>query len=487
MYEAFFQLTEHPFIYEPLATSYFPTGSIEDARTRLIRSIERRQGPGLVIGGAGTGKSLLCAVLAGHFNTKLRVVHLACGRVATRRALFQAILYELSLPYRGLEEGELRIALLDRLSSDEKMPHGVLLLVDEAHTLPVQLLEEIRLLTNLVRDGRSRVQLVLAGLPLLDELFAGPRLASFNQRLATRCYLGHLDRDETAKYVRAHLQRVSEDPGIVSLFTDDALSAIHAATDGIPRLINQLCEHALVLASVGGVRRIDHTGIDEAWADLQQLPTPSRASATADGCDESERIIEFGSLRDPLDDTATSSEDMRTAGSGTGRGEWPAAPSTEPPDGWRPVSGPVRTSSELDPLGIRSTESRPTGKEVLPADNEDFQPIGSIGPETECAFTFEADPFAETFDEEVVVLDRYGCFEENVLNQATRLDSGEELTDEEDTERGIVKLNRSQDEHLHEVLVIEDDESHVPPEDGIDDAGPERKNYRQLFSKLRRG
>ena len=95
---------------------YFPAASVEDARRRLARSIERGDGPGVVIGAAGIGKSLLLQVLAAQYREKFDVVLLACAQLCTRRALLQAIHFELGLDYRRRDEGELRLSLLDTVA-----------------------------------------------------------------------------------------------------------------------------------------------------------------------------------------------------------------------------------------------------------------------------------------------------------------------------------------------------------------------------------
>lgn len=297
MYESFFQLQSRPFAAAPVVETYFPSRSIEHARQTLIRTIERAEGPGLVIGPAGTGKSLLLRLLADYFLDVFHFVHLSSARVTNRKDLLQSILFELDLPYREMDESELRLTLLEFLRPSEYCPHGVLLLVDEAHSLSLRLLDEIRMITNFVSEGEPRVRLVLAGDSRLDERFANPKLASFNQRVAARCYLEPMPRDETIEYVRAQITAVGGNPS--AIFSDDAFVAIHRATDGIPRLINQVCDHALVMARLGGQTRIDGQGIEEAWADLQQLPgpwqpTPSYASAN-------DPVLEFGTLEDDLD------------------------------------------------------------------------------------------------------------------------------------------------------------------------------------------
>src|SRR5688572_8473556 len=212
MYESTFHFRERPFVAAPLTDRYFRAAGIEQILATLARGIERAEGPGLLIGAPGTGKSLVCHLLAEHFRDEYRVALLTSARLGSRRALLQNILYELGLPYRDLEEGELRLSLIDHLDPSDDCPNGMLLLVDEAHTLPLRLFEEIRMITNLVRDGLPRVRLVLAGGHELEERFTSPRLQSFQQRLAARCYLRPLHREETKGYVRWQISEAGGDP-----------------------------------------------------------------------------------------------------------------------------------------------------------------------------------------------------------------------------------------------------------------------------------
>jgi len=291
MYESLFGLRERPFASAPLASAWFPAESHEHARRQAQRCVERAAGAGVVIGAAGMGKSLLLQLLAEQFREQFHVALLAGAAVCTRRALLQNILYALNLPYRGLQEGELRLALMDHLQPSRQCPHGMLLLIDEAHTLPLRLLEELRLLTNLVREGSPRVRLVLAGSPALEERLASPKLESFNQRIAVRCYLEALTSAETADYVRHEIARCGGD--VATIFAPDALRAIHIAAAGIPRLVNQLCDHALTLAAAAGCHPVDAAAIQQAWADLQQLPAPWLDDTPRDSAS-----IEFGVLED---------------------------------------------------------------------------------------------------------------------------------------------------------------------------------------------
>jgi type II secretory pathway predicted ATPase ExeA len=353
MYEAFFGLSSPPFGAAPQAARYVPTTALEDARQSLARCLQRGSGAGLVIGPAGTGKSLLLEVLATSLRADYRVVLIEGGRLSTRRALLQSVLFELGQPFRDLDEGELRLALIDYLTSHPSCPHGMALLVDEAHVLPLRLLEEIRLIANLARGGEPRVRVALAGTATLEERFASGRLELFSQRLAARCYLSALNRQETEHYVRRRIELAGGDSDLI--FAPDAVQSVYQATDGVPRLINQVCDHALLLACVSGQRMVDSGTIDEAWADLQQLPSPwSRGRENQEG---RTGVVEFGQLE-----------------------EFSGEPSSVP---FRMPAAKPETASE-----------------------EEFVPAGSIGPEVELVIDSASDPFREPFAEEELIIDR---------------------------------------------------------------------------------
>ena len=327
---------------------------------------------------------------------RVNVALLASGHLSTRRALLQAILYELGLPYRGMEEGDLRLSLLDHLSprdsADGPAAEGLLLIIDEAHTLPLRLLEEVRLITNFVRQGEPRIRLVLAGGPQLEERFASPKLAAFNQRVAARCYLESLDRQQTVQYIRHQIEQVNGDPD--GVFTADALNSVFNATDGIPRLVNQVCDHALLLAYAGGVRQLTASGVEEAWSDLQQLPTPWSASRDTPEVD-AKGVVEFGNLNEDFND------------------EHPAA---------LPFRAPATTEASKNTSQIDRIES--PEKELFDTD-DDFQPAGSIKPEVELVFQSTSNPFQESFDEEEVVIDRYSAIEADALANCPLVTSAE--------------------------------------------------------------
>jgi type II secretory pathway predicted ATPase ExeA len=406
-----------PFASYPRVDRYFPAAAIEDARTRLNRSIQRGDGPGLVIGSAGTGKSLLLQALAAQYHDRFDVVLLACSQICTRRALLQAILFELGLPHRQRDEGEVRLALLDQLLSDEQGPEGLLLLVDEAQSLSIALLEELRMMTNLVRGGMPRVRLVLAGAPALEEAFAAPELESFSQRLAARCYLSPFGRDETIQYIRAQLAASGAEPDVV--FAPDAWDAVVEATDGVPRLVNQLCDRALLAAGDKDCPHVDRQIVRAAWADLQQLPTPWDTPAAS--APDKGGTLEFGSLTSGAADArpatisveGDSVADEDSSVRGIGVGDASHSIDALPAD----LDVPVEDAEDM-PSEVTVGTDRPVGPLAVSADRQ-------VGPSAEPGITSSsehprvyaaepeaaADPFEEQFDEEEIVLDNFASWD----------------------------------------------------------------------------
>lgn len=400
-----------PFLSAPSPKRYFAAAAIEEARLRIVRAIARNEGPAILVGGAGTGKSLLLAVLAEQFAPRVAVVTLAGAQLCTRRALLQMILCELGLPYRGMDEGELRLSIQQHLRGKEG-PRRLVLLVDEADSLPVRLLEELRVLTNVAAEGLPLVSLVLAGGPMLEERFAEPGLEKFSQRIAARCYLAPFGREETLQYVRSQVAAVGMKPE--RLFAADALEAIYAATGGVPRVVNQLGDQLWWTAEETGCRPLDATLVQQAWSDLQQLPAPwNHDGAKAKNAAVGSSVIEFGEL----DDAAFGYES-------------PA--DNDDADDEMPASIPIasgrsgRQILEVDPLDVTLDAA-----EYLLDGFDHFAEFGALelraadppepAPSEEPAQPAASNPFAEPFEEEEIVLDPYAAFESELLRSAPQV------------------------------------------------------------------
>lgn len=390
MYEASFGLFCRPFPSVPQPTFYYPASAIEYARQTLARCVQRGEGVGVAVGPAGCGKSLLGEMLCEQFAGQMRVVQLPSGRLESRRSLLQAILHGLRRPFREMDEGELRLVLLDCLSRDEDKRRPMLLLVDEADGLALRLLDELRMMTNLSADGQPCARLILLGGPILEEKLTSPKLESFSQRIVARCYLEALSRTETGECIRAQIAAASTAPR--DLFSEDACAAVYEATDGVPRLINQLCDYALLRACAAGNDSIGRETVVEAWAELQQLPATSRAEFQEDR----ETIIEFGKLDDGQ---VLIEPGARNAPGGV---EVPR-PEDDPPT--------LRVAPDAEDAIRRSGRQLDALSDTLVGLDDDpgdrFEPAGRIIPEVNLVYHDPVDLLNEDFQEEEVIVDRY--------------------------------------------------------------------------------
>jgi type II secretory pathway predicted ATPase ExeA len=308
MYEQVFNLNSRPFTSSPYVKHYYPAEAIEQSLQQCKMTIDRGSGPVVVVGDHGTGKSLLLAMLEDQYRTQYRVVNISVAFMRGRADLLQNILFELKLNYRGLDESEMRLELLEFFKSDPSGNGGVLLLVDDAQKLSRETIEELLVFSNCVVDGQPRVRLVLAGSRGLEERLADASLEAFNQRIAGRCFLTCLSGEEIESYVKAHLTRSGGDPA--ALFAEDAYRAIREVSEGRPRYINQVCDHAMIFSATRGETPVTDSMVREAWFDIQQLPgsvAPSGSGAsssdtpivsqtsTVEGSD-GWTVLEFGDL-----------------------------------------------------------------------------------------------------------------------------------------------------------------------------------------------
>jgi type II secretory pathway predicted ATPase ExeA len=255
MYEEHFGLRQRPFPATPDPAAYYAATGHERAMARLLAGLGAGEGLLLVSGAAGTGKTLLCHLLLERLGPEVSTAFLTNSHLRDRTGLLQAILYDLSLPYQGRDEQEARLALTDHLLKAFAAGRRTVLLVDEAHHLSPDLLEELRLLGNLEARSGKAIQVVLLGLPPLAETLRLPELTAFRQRLAVRVELPPLAVQEAADYLLHHLRVAGGRPERV--LADEALELLARATRGVPRLLNQAAHQALALAHEAGAGQVD--------------------------------------------------------------------------------------------------------------------------------------------------------------------------------------------------------------------------------------
>ncbi|TWU33800.1 ExeA family protein [Novipirellula artificiosorum] len=280
-----------PFPAFPSVTRYVPIGSIADAVDRVCRSVDAREGLSLVIGPPGTGKSLLCSLLVDRYQESHDCVVLGETPIENRAGYLRHMLHHLGADYRNVDESDLQLALVDRVCDQASDREGLLIIVDEAQALAPEVLEAIRMSTNIHRQGEPRVCAVVVGGVKLDDTLAEPTLEPFTQRISARCYLHPMNGEETRHYISETIQSCGADPE--NTITREAISMVHHACCGVPRLVNQVMTEAIDIAEESDESLITEQSIDRAWAQLQQLPSPMLESPKLNASSNS---IEFGEL-----------------------------------------------------------------------------------------------------------------------------------------------------------------------------------------------
>lgn len=266
MYPTPFQLRQRPFPATPDPARYYPSTCHERAIARLLYGLADGEGVLVLTGAPGTGKTLLCHCLLERLGVRPNIAFLTNSHVGTRAGLLQAILYDLSLPYEGRGEQEMRLALTDHLLRAYESGHSTILILDEAQHLTADLLEEVRLLGNLEARSGKALQVILVGQPGLMETLRRPELTALAQRVAIRVEVEPLPLQEAADYLLHHIRIAGGRPE--RLFADEALELLARQTRGVPRLLNQAAHQALHLASVAEAGQVDAEAVLEALAPL---------------------------------------------------------------------------------------------------------------------------------------------------------------------------------------------------------------------------
>lgn len=219
---------------------------------------------------AGLGKTLVCHRLQKELGGAFRVVLLPGGGYGEAASFLQAVLHELEQPYRHMSEQEMRLQLLSAVRQVARERDGLVLLLDEAETLSDAVLEEVRLATNLLQEGRPLVRVLLCGQFPLEEKLTAPGAAALNQRIACHVTLEPFSRAESAEYIRGRLER--RQARLEDVFAARAVETIAIAADGSPRCLNRLCDRALALTSDAGERLVSEATVRQALEELKQLP-----------------------------------------------------------------------------------------------------------------------------------------------------------------------------------------------------------------------
>jgi general secretion pathway protein A len=244
MYKKFFGLKENPFNVNPDPRYLFLTGNTQEALACLTYGIETRKGFILLTGEVGTGKTTLINKLLEWLHKERVFTAFVFNPRLSVSQFFDFMMADFGIPCESHQKGQmlqkLNQWLLDRYQAGER----AVLVVDEAQNLSPQMLEEIRLLTNLETSTEKLLQIVLAGQPELEQKLNQPQLRQLRQRITLRAKTRQLTLEETHGYIVERMRIAgAENPDI---FSPEAVAAVHRYARGIPRVTNLLCEHALV-------------------------------------------------------------------------------------------------------------------------------------------------------------------------------------------------------------------------------------------------
>lgn len=285
MYKNFFRLTRHPFEISPDPYFLFATPKHNEALASIVHGALRRKGFMVLTGEVGTGKTLMVRCLM----ELLRIRKVATANVFNPRLrpveLLRFINSDLGMiPASRDNKAVLLLQLYQYLISRQRANVATVLIVDEAQNTDVELLEEIRLLTNLETAQQKLLQIILVGQPELDQQLDSPQLRQLKQRITIRCALEPLTDTETMAYVWQRLQRAGADVAYASaIFPAASLATIYKYSGGTPRIINTICENALINAYARQSRVVSEEIVNEVAHDLRldiRVRAPSEIGLT---------------------------------------------------------------------------------------------------------------------------------------------------------------------------------------------------------------
>ncbi len=266
MYLDYYGLTEPPFDITPNPRFLFYSAKHREAYNHLLYGIHERKGFVQLTGEVGAGKTTLCRAmleqLNGNFSTALIL-----NPVLSADELMKAIATEFGLDVRGMDRLETVATINNFLLWNVEQGKDSVLIVDEAQNLTEDLLEQVRLLSNLETDNRKLLQIVLMGQPELRERLNSPNLRQLRQRITVRYHLSPLSQNEISQYIQ-HRLHVSGAKGVPH-FTRPALWRIHHYSGGIPRVVNAVCDKALLAGFVNQTEQLDYRVVGAAIRELE--------------------------------------------------------------------------------------------------------------------------------------------------------------------------------------------------------------------------
>jgi general secretion pathway protein A len=268
MYNEFYGFSKDPFLIVPDPNYLYMSPKHEEALARLVYGLKERRAVMLLTGEVGAGKTTLIRFLVSRLPAALQAATIANSNLMAE-PLLRMILAEFKLPAPpSADKSELLQNLENHLEDLHARKRRSLLIIDEAQNLPLDALEEIRMLSNFQVNTHCLVQILLVGQPELRTRMRDPRCLQISQRIAVNYHIAALSREETRSYITYRLRRSG---GSAELFTPDAVEMVYRLSRGIPRSINLTCDSALIYGFAEEVRRIDREVVVKAAKQLDLM------------------------------------------------------------------------------------------------------------------------------------------------------------------------------------------------------------------------
>ena len=266
MYNDFYKLKEAPFNITSDPDFFFPSSRHEEAFSHLVYGIKSRRGIVVITGEIGTGKTTLCRILLNRLDKTVKTALILNPNFSDLQ-LLQMIINDLDICYTKKTKLDLVGAITLFLIEESAKGHNVAVIIDECQNLNIRQLEQIRLLSNLETEKEKLLQIILVGQPELGEKLKNPALRQLTQRVTVRYHILPLQKKEIGDYIQHRLKVAGGDPKLH--FTPQAIETIFAISQGTPRVINILCDRALLAGFSRETFTIDHSLIQESAKETQ--------------------------------------------------------------------------------------------------------------------------------------------------------------------------------------------------------------------------
>ncbi len=265
MYLEYFGFDKMPFNTTPDSRFFFPSSKHAEALASLIYAVNERKGFVVVTGEVGAGKTTVCRILLNRIDPSTKVALITSTNI-TCEQLFEAVCLQLGLDATGKNKATIIEMLHEYLLDQLQQGNTVLLIIDEAQNLSSEVLEEVRMLSNLETEREKLLQLVLLGQPELRRRLHLPELRQFRQRIVVTYHLSALSLQEMIQYI---FYRLKVAGGMDKVkFTRRAINEIYEYSKGIPRVVNIICDSALLSCFVRDVRVVSQRIVEEVVHEL---------------------------------------------------------------------------------------------------------------------------------------------------------------------------------------------------------------------------